>query len=290
VEDLNSSQGHVTKTLIPRFKTKILELASSVNARFKALSSPSNLAAPECGPPAPNHADDANGSMDNADYSRGLAPARKQAPPPPVAPPPVDVLGNNNSNTEPHAHNRNAPNAPPDHVTSTGSTAPPTPPTAAGTNVSPNGTYTLPTGHFGLRLTTLQLHVNSYREQYNDGYLPPHLHLQGLAESIHQNAQARLQDTITPCLRRTDVSSCLVQGILIVNCVGREDSSRGGFQDCGGRGYFPRIDQDWTRNVRDRTTPHNSGNGGYPRGLGARQCTPGGPGWLVVSLLTSQSP
>jgi hypothetical protein len=47
VEDLNSSLGHITKTLIPRLETKVLELASSVNAQFTALASPSNLAAPE---------------------------------------------------------------------------------------------------------------------------------------------------------------------------------------------------------------------------------------------------
>jgi hypothetical protein len=49
-------------------------------------------------------------------------------------------------------HNRNAPGTPPDHATSDNSPAPPTPPTATGANVSPNGTYTLPTGHFRLGL------------------------------------------------------------------------------------------------------------------------------------------
>jgi hypothetical protein len=74
--------------------------------------------------------DNADNSMDNADGSHGLAPARMQAQPPPAAHPPVDVLGDDNSDTEPHAHDRNAPTAPPAH----------------------NGTYTLPTGHFGLGL------------------------------------------------------------------------------------------------------------------------------------------
>ncbi len=58
VEDLNSSLGHVTKTLIPRLERKVLELASSVDARFTALASPSNLAALERGPLAPDHVDD----------------------------------------------------------------------------------------------------------------------------------------------------------------------------------------------------------------------------------------
>ena len=39
-------------------------------------------------------------------------------------------------------------------------------------------------------VTTLQSHVNSYREEYDTGFLPPHLRLHGLAESIHQNAQS----------------------------------------------------------------------------------------------------
>ncbi len=41
-------------------------------------------------------------------------------------------------------------------------------------------------------VTTLQSHVNSYHEDYDTGFLPPHLHLHGLAESIHSNTQARL--------------------------------------------------------------------------------------------------
>jgi hypothetical protein len=39
-------------------------------------------------------------------------------------------------------------------------------------------------------VTTLQSHVNSFMEEYDRGYLPPHLCLHGLANSIHQNAQA----------------------------------------------------------------------------------------------------
>jgi hypothetical protein len=115
VKDLNSSLGHVTKILIPQLDTKVLELASSFNARFKALASPSNLAALKCGPPTPNHVDNADSSngMDDADGSHGSAPARTQVQPPPAAPPPANVLGDANSNAEPHVHNRNAINAPP---------------------------------------------------------------------------------------------------------------------------------------------------------------------------------
>ncbi len=35
-------------------------------------------------------------------------------------------------------------------------------------------------------------------KEFDDGYLPPHLRPHGLATSIHQNAQARLWDIISP--------------------------------------------------------------------------------------------
>jgi hypothetical protein len=47
-------------------------------------------------------------------------------------------------------------------------------------------------------VTTLQSHVKSFWQEYDNGYLPPHLCLHGLATSIHQNAQVRLQDIISP--------------------------------------------------------------------------------------------
>ncbi len=106
VEDLNSSLGHVTKMLILQLVKKVLELASSLDAQFKALAFPSNLAALEHGHPAPDRVDNADGSsrVDDADSFCSSAPAGVQVQPPPVAPPLVDVLGNNNSNAEPHVH------------------------------------------------------------------------------------------------------------------------------------------------------------------------------------------
>jgi hypothetical protein len=47
-------------------------------------------------------------------------------------------------------------------------------------------------------VTTLQSHVNSYREDFDTGFLPPHRWLHGLAESIHLNALTRLRDIATP--------------------------------------------------------------------------------------------
>ncbi len=70
VEDLNSSLGHVTETLIPQLQKKVFELASSIDARFMALASPSNLAAPERGPLAPDHVDD-DGDLFNIYHIEG---------------------------------------------------------------------------------------------------------------------------------------------------------------------------------------------------------------------------
>jgi hypothetical protein len=51
---------------------------------------------------------------------------------------------------------------------------------------------------FADTVTTLLLHVNLYRTEYDDGYLPPHLCLHGLATSIHQTTQGWLCDVISP--------------------------------------------------------------------------------------------
>jgi hypothetical protein len=55
---------------------------------------------------------------------------------------------------------------------------------------------------FADTVTTLLSHVNSFRQEFDDGYLPPHLCLHGLATSVHQTTQARLRDVISPRVRR----------------------------------------------------------------------------------------
>ncbi len=50
---------------------------------------------------------------------------------------------------------------------------------------------------FADTVTTLQSHVNSYCDNYEDGYLPPHLGLHHLANSIFQNAQVHLRNIAT---------------------------------------------------------------------------------------------
>ena len=43
---------------------------------------------------------------------------------------------------------------------------------------------------FADTVTLLQSHIDSYRQEFEDGYLPPNLRLCGLTNRIHQNAQA----------------------------------------------------------------------------------------------------
>jgi hypothetical protein len=74
-------------------------------------------------------------------------------------------------------------------------------------------------------VTTLQSQVNSFRDT-DEGYLPPHLRLHGLATSIHQNIQARLRDIVSPRARRVTASHSLIQGPPRVNRVGRDGVDR----------------------------------------------------------------
>jgi hypothetical protein len=53
---------------------------------------------------------------------------------------------------------------------------------------------------FADTVTTLLLHVNSFRQEFDDGYFPPNLRLHGLATSIHQTTQAQLCDVISLCV------------------------------------------------------------------------------------------
>jgi hypothetical protein len=114
-------------------------------------------------------------------------------------------------------------------------------------------TTTAHVSDFADTVTTLQSHVNSFREQYDDGYLPPHLRIHGLATSINQNTQARMRDVISPRVRRL---SAIVQGIPTVHRVDRDDRQRVGFKDRDGGGkvdreYRPRGRPDTPRTPRD---------------------------------------
>jgi hypothetical protein len=111
---------------------------------------------------------------------------------------------------------------------------------------------------FANTVTTLQLRVNSFRDKYDNGYLPPHLCLHGLATSIHQNSQARMRDIISPRVQRLEGSFSIVQGVPTIHRIDRDDRSRVSIKDGGGgnnaRDYQDsgRDDTLWTQRERPR--------------------------------------
>jgi hypothetical protein len=88
---------------------------------------------------------------------------------------------------------------------------------------------------FADTVTTFLSHVNLFPQEFDDGYLPPHLCLHGLATSIPQTTQARLCNVISPHVRhvlkddsylgvcKSDGNFSWVQGLWRVNSTGRED-------------------------------------------------------------------
>ncbi len=53
-------------------------------------------------------------------------------------------------------------------------------------------------------VTRLQMQVDMYRNPDNDGHLPQHLWLTGIATAIHNNHKAHIRNVATPRVRRTD--------------------------------------------------------------------------------------
>jgi hypothetical protein len=123
-------------------------------------------------------------------------------------------------------------------------------------------------------VTTLQSHVNSYREDYDTKFLSPHLCLHGLAERNHLNAQACLWDVISPQIRRLGFGQSLIQDVHqstprspAINCLSRldcqgvgiynHDGGRAGNRNnaCPGRDDYPHCldtcaSSDWNRAPR----------------------------------------
>jgi hypothetical protein len=47
-------------------------------------------------------------------------------------------------------------------------------------------------------ITTIQSHVDVFRHEDDNGFLPTHLRLHGIANMLHQNAKARVRDVGQP--------------------------------------------------------------------------------------------
>jgi hypothetical protein len=91
----------------------------------------------------------------------------------------------------------------------------------------------------------LQSHIDSYWQEFEDGYLPPNLCLHGLANRIHQNAQARLRDIASPQAQRVEGNITRVQGLPVINRFAHEDRHRGGLGDkSSGIGSHDRTSRD----------------------------------------------
>jgi hypothetical protein len=124
---------------------------------------------------------------------------------------------------------------------------------------------------FADTVTLLQLHINLYQQESEDGYLPPNLCLRGLANSIHQNAQARLRDIATPCAWRIKSDLPCVQDIPSIyhmKCsrseFGNQECRRNDYDNtCTGRFQPPdsAATQDWSCVLREP-------GGRFPRGPG----------------------
>jgi hypothetical protein len=133
-------------------------------------------------------------------------------------------------------------------------------------------------------VTTLQSQVNSFWQEYGNGYLPPHLRLHGLATSIHQNAQAWLRDIISPRVRRVlddefsfarrtfDRDYSLVQGLPRANWLGRDDHPRRATRMVNNNGYRGRGGNDDYHGRHERPQPPDGasaqGRGHAPRAPG----------------------
>ncbi len=140
---------------------------------------------------------------------------------------------------------------------------------------------------FADTVTTLLSHVNLYWMEYDDGYLPPHLCLYGLATSIHQTMQGWLRDVISPHVRRVLEDDDLldgreflsnlprVQGVPRVNRMGSDDrqASDNYTRGCGGSDSRGGNMHDVSHG---RHLPPSEGTPAQGRG-----CIPRGPGRLA---------
>jgi hypothetical protein len=136
--------------------------------------------------------------------------------------------------------------------------------------------WAIQSSEFADTATVLQTQINLFRFEYDDGFLPPHLHLHGLATSIHQNTQAYLTGIARPRTHMVTGNLLQIQGLLTSFKISRgdlppRDNYPGRSRDSGGRFGDGFVGDD------------NHGNVGWvqdhgpPRGHGR----PPNSGWLA---------
>jgi hypothetical protein len=122
---------------------------------------------------------------------------------------------------------------------------------------------TIQSSQFADTATVLQSQINSFRFEYDNGFLPPHLRLHGLATSIHQNTQARLCGIAPPRANMVSDNIPQIQGLPASYRLSRDDPTRHGSftgrsRDSAGRGGNGNVRDDNRRNARqasDQATP-----------------------------------
>ncbi len=136
--------------------------------------------------------------------------------------------------------------------------------------------WAIQTSEFADTATVLQTQINSFQFEYDDGFLPPHLHLHGLATSIHQNTQARLTGIARPRAHMGTGNLSQIQGLPTSFRISRGnlphyDNKSGRFRDNGGS-FNDGFDWDSSRGSIGRShnhgTPHERGR-------------PASSGWLA---------
>ncbi len=129
-------------------------------------------------------------------------------------------------------------------------------------------------------VTILQTHVETYIDQYDDGYLPPHLCLVGLAQWLDKHQQSRVCDVLPHAHRlhsmgvssdRIWYPSGLIQGsspqVYCAELPGRgHDTWSPQNWSSVGRGGSDRDDRDAQSCPDDRPTPRPCGRGPVNRG------------------------
>jgi hypothetical protein len=127
---------------------------------------------------------------------------------------------------------------------------------------------------FADTVTTLLSHVNSFRQEFDDGYLPPHLRLHGLATSIHQTMQARLRGVISPRVRHVLKDGHNLGGrkfkrkLSRVQVVPRVNRTSCEDYTCGAARQGPDI------HPRGRDGDNYRGRGSYDEPPGRHRCPP----------------
>jgi len=113
---------------------------------------------------------------------------------------------------------------------------------------------------FADTVTVLQSQINSFRFEYDDGFLPPHLCLHGLATSIHQNTQACLTGIARPRANMVSDNLLQIQEIPTSYRISQDDPPRRNnrSRDSAGHAGNGVIGEDtrcYARQAQDRATP-----------------------------------